>query len=62
MHSLLPYVDANRIRYGSEYPYTPEAGALELIAVMNEHLPSDFPSAEDQERIHRGNAEQILHQ
>ncbi len=56
IQGLLCYVDASRITYGSDYPYTPEAGALKLCNVADEHLPVVFPDPEHQHLVWKGNA------
>ncbi|KAF7563740.1 hypothetical protein G7046_g423 [Stylonectria norvegica] len=60
IHGLLPYVNASRILYGSDYPYTPEAGTLGLAEVMNQELPHVFRHPSDQKAIYKANAEAIL--
>lgn len=60
IHGLLPYVDASRITYGSDYPLTPEVAALELVQIMDEHIPNVFNKMEDRDCIYKGNARKIL--
>ncbi|KAI8679143.1 Amidohydro-rel domain-containing protein [Fusarium keratoplasticum] len=60
IQGLLPYVDASRILYGSDYPYTPEAGVLGLAEVMNQELPRVFKGYRSQKAIYKGNAMNIL--
>ncbi|CAM1508026.1 Fc.00g048740.m01.CDS01 [Cosmosporella sp. VM-42] len=60
IHGLLPYVGASRILYGSDYPYTPEAGALGIAEAMIKQLPLVFSSKSEQKAIYKGNAETIL--
>ena len=61
IQGLLPYVDASRLTYGSDYPYTPEPIVLQLIKTMDQHLPTSFASEEDQIAIHKNNALEFLH-
>lgn len=60
IHGLLPYVGARRITYGSDYPLTPEAMALQLAQAADVHVPNHFPGSDDQILIWNGNARRIL--
>lgn len=60
IHGLLPYVDASRILYGSDYPYTPESGVLGVAENMNQELPRVFKDFHSQEAIYRENAVNLL--
>ncbi|QYT00077.1 Amidohydro-rel domain-containing protein [Trichoderma simmonsii] len=60
IHGLLPYVDASRILYGSDYPYTPESGVLGIVEDMNQELPQVFKDLHSQKAIYKENAMEIL--
>jgi predicted TIM-barrel fold metal-dependent hydrolase len=60
IQGLLSYVDESRILYGSDYPYTPEAGVLGLAEVMNQEVPQVFKGLGAQKAIYKGNAINIL--
>ncbi|RKK94631.1 hypothetical protein BFJ68_g15124 [Fusarium oxysporum] len=60
IQGLLPYVDASRILYGSDYPYTPEAGVLGLAEVMNQELPRVFKRRSSQKAIYNGNTMKLI--
>ncbi|TQS33350.1 hypothetical protein Golomagni_06310, partial [Golovinomyces magnicellulatus] len=59
IHGLLPYVGASRITYGSDYPLTPKATALQLAQSADVHIPKHFPDSNDQCLIWNGNAKNI---
>ena len=61
IQGLLPYVDASRLTYGSDYPYTPEPVVLKLIEAMDEHLPRYFASQGDETAIYKNNVLEFLH-
>lgn len=60
IRGLLPYVGADRITYGSDYPLTPEAMALQLAQAAKVHVPNYFPDPDDQPLIWNGNAKRFL--
>ncbi|RFU78011.1 aminocarboxymuconate-semialdehyde decarboxylase [Trichoderma arundinaceum] len=60
IQGLLPYVNGTRILYGSDYPYTPESGVLELAENMNQELPQVFRDFRSQKAIYKENAMNIL--
>ncbi|KAI5463884.1 aminocarboxymuconate-semialdehyde decarboxylase [Mariannaea sp. PMI_226] len=60
IHGLIPYVGADRLLYGSDYPYTPEASVLGLAESMNIELPQVFEQRSSQEAIYNGNAIRLL--
>lgn len=60
VYGLLRYVNASRIVYGSDYPYTPASGAQQLAQVMNEEMVKVFPDEGDREGIYIKNAEGLL--
>lgn len=62
IHGLLPYVDASRITYGSDYPFTPEAAVLQLLHLADYNVPKLFPGAAEQAMIWRDNALNVYHE
>ncbi|CAI6088151.1 unnamed protein product [Clonostachys chloroleuca] len=60
IYGLLRYVDASRLVYGSDYPFTPDLSVTELGEEMNLELPQVFPDGEDQKKVLRENAEALL--
>lgn len=60
IQGLLPYVDASRITYGSDYPYTPQSGVLGLAQLMNQELPQVLTGPDDVSKIYTENAQAIL--
>ncbi|BCS23923.1 amidohydrolase family protein [Aspergillus puulaauensis] len=60
VYGLLRYVDASRIVYGSDYPYTPASGVLSIANTINENIGEAFPRRKDRQAIFTGNAQRIL--
>ncbi|PNP49028.1 hypothetical protein THARTR1_10239 [Trichoderma harzianum] len=60
IYGLLPYINASRILYGSDYPYTPESGVLGIAENMNQELPQVFKDLRSQKAIYRENAINVL--
>lgn len=60
IHGLLPYVNASRLTYGSDYPYTAEASVLDLVKVMDEEIPKVFRACAAKRAIYFENALGIL--
>lgn len=60
IYGLLRYVNASRILYGSDYPYTPAASVINLASVANKGLKDVFPEPRDQIAILRENAVELL--
>jgi predicted TIM-barrel fold metal-dependent hydrolase len=60
IQGLLPYVDASRLLYGSDFPYTPESGVLGLAQTMNKELPKVFRSPDSWRHVYSENARRIL--
>lgn len=60
IHGLLRYVDASRLLYGTDYPFTPGSGALGMSRIMDTELPKVFPNPEDRRSILAGNAVELL--
>lgn len=60
IQGLLEYVDAGRLLYGSDFPYTPERNLIQSSASMDRELSQWFPDEEDQRKAYYGNAEKML--
>ncbi|UNI18142.1 6-methylsalicylate decarboxylase [Purpureocillium takamizusanense] len=60
IHGLLPYVNASRLTYGSDYPYTAEGIVLDLVGVMDEEVPKVFRGCAARRAIYWENAWGIL--
>ncbi|VUC21505.1 unnamed protein product [Clonostachys rosea] len=60
IYGLLKYVDASRLIYGSDYPFTPDSSVIGLGEEMNQELPLVFPDEGDQKKVLRENAEALL--
>ncbi|KAL4811667.1 hypothetical protein BDW67DRAFT_189458 [Aspergillus spinulosporus] len=60
IYGLLRYVNASRIVYGSDYPYTPAPGVLAIANTINEDISEAFPHPKDRNAIFTGNAQRIL--
>jgi predicted TIM-barrel fold metal-dependent hydrolase len=60
IYGLLRYVNASRIVYGSDFPYTPTQSVIKLGEVMNAALSEAFPTANDQSLVLRDNAARLL--
>lgn len=57
---LLSYVDARRITYGSDYPFTPADVAIGLVKTAEVYVPQNFPDANDQDLVWKGNGLRLL--
>ncbi len=60
IYGLLRDVNASRILYGSDYPYTPGVGVIQLAQLLNQDIGTAIPSQADQIAVYRGNAEALL--
>ncbi|KAI9811994.1 MAG: hypothetical protein M1827_004886 [Pycnora praestabilis] len=60
MQGLLEYVDASRLLYGSDYPYTPEKNCISSSKSMDKELADLFPDESDYSKVYSGNAETLL--
>lgn len=60
IYGLLPYVGADRITYGSDYPLTPLGLAVQLAQDADANVPKHFPDPDDQRLIWNGNAKKII--
>lgn len=60
IQGLLEYVDASRLLYGSDFPYTPAENIVQSSASMDKELPGWFPDEEDQKKAYYKNAEALL--
>ena len=60
IYGLLRDVNASRILYGSDYPYTPASSVVALAQLMNQDIGAAIPSQQDQVAVYRGNAEALL--
>lgn len=60
IHGVLPYVEADNLLYGSDYPYTPYEEAKKDAIEMDHEFPGLFNDTEDQQKIYCGNAEKLL--
>ncbi|MCJ1390798.1 hypothetical protein MMC18_003659 [Xylographa bjoerkii] len=57
---LLPYLSADQLTYGSDFPFTPLDIVEGLGTVFDEYLPRVFAGKEEQEAVEFGNAERLL--
>lgn len=60
IHGLLRYVDASRLLYGTDYPFTPGSGALGMSRIMDTELPRVFSDREECRAILADNAMKLL--
>jgi len=60
MRGLLEHVTAERILYGSDFPYTPLGPVVSLSRELDEHLASVFTDKKDQDMVCVGNARRML--
>lgn len=60
IHGLLRYVDASRLLYGTDYPFTPGSGALGMSRIMDTELPRVFSDRDDCRSILADNAVKVL--
>lgn len=60
IHGLLRYVDASRLLYGTDYPFTPGSGALGMSRIMETELPRVFPDQDECRSILADNAMKVL--
>lgn len=60
IHGLLRYVDAGRLLYGTDYPFTPGSGALGMSRIMETELPRVFPDQDECRSILADNAMKVL--
>ncbi|KAI4121176.1 MAG: hypothetical protein LQ338_006524 [Usnochroma carphineum] len=63
IHGLLRYVDASRLLYGSDYPFTPEQSASELQKEAEEGMKDLWPGEDGEEKrrgVWQSNAQKML--
>ena len=60
LQGLLAYVDETRLLYGSDYPVTPEIGALGLIQMMDKELVHAYQDTEVRRGIYSEKAVRLL--
>ncbi|KAJ0108786.1 hypothetical protein J7T55_011277 [Diaporthe amygdali] len=60
IHGILRYVNASRLLYGTDYPFTPGSGALGMSRIMDTELSRVFPDEDDCNAILAENAGRLL--
>lgn len=60
IHGVLRYVDASRLLYGTDYPFTPGSGALGMSRIMDTELPRVFSDRDERRAILADNAMKLL--
>ncbi|KAL1872723.1 hypothetical protein Daus18300_004269 [Diaporthe australafricana] len=60
IHGLLRYVNASRLLYGTDYPFTPGSGALGMSRIMDTELSRVFTVEDDCRAILADNAKKLL--
>lgn len=60
IYGLVPWVSKKKLIYGSDFPYTPLGGVMEVAETLDEGLPEVYPDASDRDAIYYGNAEALL--
>lgn len=62
IYGLLPWLSKKRLLYGSDFPYTPLSGVMDIAESIDEGLPEVYPDASDRDAIYYRNAQELLSQ
>lgn len=57
---IMPYTSAQRLLYGSDFPFTPVDKVEMLVKMMDKAMPETFASEKDLQDIYTNNAVELL--
>ena len=60
IYGLVPWLSKKKLLYGSDYPYTPLSGVIDITESIDQGLPDVYPDPSDREAVYSGNAEVLL--